>query len=540
MFACLYGLPSSAEPLIALARDFSPRLEVVTDRIVTIDLDGLDRLFGTPIAIANALRRTAADRGCFVHVAVAETRTAAMLLAQAHAGVTVVPPGGEAAVLAPLPLRTLELFSDSLVASSRAGQGRRPANTTSPSAASATRPSVGDSTRPSVSDSTRSSVANTTIPSVVSGFSRTRSATNLLTAQSLSILKRWGVKTLGELAALPSAELSERLGQTGIAWQRVARGQDVRPLVPHDEELRFEQSLELEWPIDGLEPLSFVLSRLLDPLSAALERADRAAAVLHVRLRLVTRGLHERSLQLPAPIRDPRVLRTLIILDLESHPPPAGIDVVTVAIEPTASRVVQGSLLSRAVPAAEQLSTLMARVGALMGEDRCGSATLVDSYRPGAFRMAPFCVNDSRPPIPDPCPPILAPRPPTPDSRSPTSDPRPPILAIRRFRTPVPARVTMHEGRPVSVWTDRRGIAGGRVARCTGPWRTSGEWWRPPSRDGSSHALARQASSSLHATSRASAGWNRDEWDVVLDDGSVLRIFEDRESGRWSVDGVID
>ena len=166
-------------------------------------------------------------------------------------------------------------------------------------------------------------------------------------------MARWGLRTLGELAALPAADLSERLGQDGIRWQRLARGEDTGPLVPALEEEPFEASLELEWPIADLEPLSFVLTRLLDPLCQRLEHRDRGAASLHLRLRLVTRDLHLRSLQLPAPMRDPKVLRTLLLLDLESHPAPAGIDAVTLSIDPTPGRIVQESLLTRALPAPE-------------------------------------------------------------------------------------------------------------------------------------------------------------------------------------------
>jgi hypothetical protein len=128
----------------------------------------------------------------------------------------------------------------------------------------------------------------------------------------------------------------------------------------------------------------------MEPLSAHLERRDRGAAVLHVRLHLVTRTVHERSLQLPAPMRDARALRTLALLDLESHPPDAAIDRVTVAVDPTPGRVVQFSLLTRPLPSPEQLSTLSARLAALMGEGRCGSPELVDNWRPGAFAMKPF------------------------------------------------------------------------------------------------------------------------------------------------------
>ena len=115
-----------------------------------------------------------------------------------------------------------------------------------------------------------------------------------------------------------------------------------------EPEERFEASLELEWPIEGLEPLSFVLTRLLEPLSTRLERRDRGAAVLHVLLDLVSRDVHARHLQLPSPIRDVRTLRTLALLDLESHPPAGAIDRVTIVIDPTPGRIVQHTLFTRA------------------------------------------------------------------------------------------------------------------------------------------------------------------------------------------------
>ena len=157
---------------------------------------------------------------------------------------------------------------------------------------------------------------------------------------------------------------------------------------------RFIQSIELEWPIEELEPLSFVFARLLDPLAVTLERADRAAAAIRVALRLVDKTTHARILQLPAPIRDPRVLRTLLLLDLESHPPSAGIDIVTIEIDPAPSRIVQFSLLERAIPSPETVATLTARLNALVGESRCGSPSLLDSHRPDAFEMQRFNPTD--------------------------------------------------------------------------------------------------------------------------------------------------
>ena len=95
-------------------------------------------------------------------------------------------------------------------------------------------------------------------------------------------------------------------GRRGSLLQQLARGARRAPLVPDPETPRFVQSMELEWPIDALEPLSFVLARLLEPLSEALERADRGAAALRLDLRLVDRTTIARVLQLPAAMRDPQ------------------------------------------------------------------------------------------------------------------------------------------------------------------------------------------------------------------------------------------
>jgi protein ImuB len=296
---------------------------------------------------------------------------------------------------------------------------------------------------------------------------------------------------------LPPDAVAARLGQPGVQLQRLAHGEDLRPLRPAVPEERFEQALDLEWPIDGLEPLSFVLGRLIEPLAAHLDRRGRGAAVLHVRLHLVTRAVHERALQLPTPIKDARTLRTLALLDLESHPPAAAIDRVVVAVDPTPARVLQFSLLTRPLPSPEQLSTLMARLSALMGEGRCGSPAAVDTWQPGAFAMKPFAPEKTGHGL------------------------RWPVgvngvaVALRRFRIPVPARVRVEQGRPIRVITDRRGLAGGGVRRCAGPWRTAGNWW----------------------TERT---WERDEWDVTLSDGATYRVFRDRGTDAWFLEGVLD
>jgi protein ImuB len=500
MFGILYAAEANAEMLAAVAREFSPRIEVCGPREVTLDLSGLARLFGDARSIAEELRRSAADRQLRIRVAIAATRTAARLLVRHRAGLTIVEPGTEAAVLATLPIDLLAAFI---------GDEEQPPNAEPPN------PKLRNA-KPSNQEPRERPNPNR---------AHEPGTRNL----ELGTLRRWGLRTLGDFTALPADAVAARFGQEGVRWQRLARGEDAMPLVPAVPEEQFEQALDLEWPIDGLEPLSFVLGRLLEPLSAHLARRDRGAAVLHVRLHLVTRELHERSLQLPAPMRDARTLRTLALLDLESHPPPAAIDRVVVAVDPTPERVLQFSLLTRPQPSPEQVSTLMARLSALMGEGRCGSPVTVDSWQPGAFALKPFAPVDSN------VVPAATRRSGVTDDafgrgfQSETADAlggsvsppgqapdgvHRPVVALRRLRVPVIARVQVEHGKPVRVTTDRRGLEGGRVDACAGPWRTSGAWWAD--------------------------GWDRDEWEVTLGDGATYRVFRGRDDGRWFVDGVVD
>src|SRR5438874_535970 len=294
LYACIYrpagreensaGSAGPASDVVAIASEFSPRYECHGADLVSIDVSGLERLLGPPRAIGGELQREAAARGVRAHIAVAATRMAALVLAIARPGLIVVPRGGEAAALAPMPIGVLEKVVD-------------------------------DDGTQSAQSAQKQGDHNKSARAAVAAF------------------KQWGIKTLGELAALPPADLAARVGKRALAWQAIARGEDVRPLVPTLAEERFEATLDLEWPIEELEPLSFVLTRLLEPLSTRLERRDRGAAVLHVLLRLVTPGADgsgretcARRLELPTPMRDVRALRTLALLDLESHPLPAAID----------------------------------------------------------------------------------------------------------------------------------------------------------------------------------------------------------------------
>jgi protein ImuB len=509
MFAALQASPATPlDVLVEVAQAFTPRFQVLGP-FVLLDVGGLSALFGTPGELGDAIHK--ACPACRA-VALGSTASAALLLACAREGLTVLETAAETAALADLPIEVLiEVTQARLAAATPVAAV--PAPSSAPGAP-VLAPSVGwrhprDTHQAHHIRRPRARAASADMRQALSALQ-----------QCGATLRRWGITCLGALAVLPRADVHARLGDLGVSWQRLACGTDEEPLVPWLADPVFEELLELEWPIEGFEPLSFVLARVLEPLSARLERADRGAVAIRTALHLTNREVHVRVIPLPAPMRDPRTLRTLVLLDLESHPPAAAIDRVQVRLEPTPGRVLQWTLFDRARPAPEQVATLMARLTALMGEGRVGSPARVDAWRPGAFAMAPWAppADDAAPPAPP----------------APASVP----LAFRRFRLPIPVRVRVDDGRPVRLTTDRRGVTGGAIVQSAGPWRTSGEWWATALER--EQGVGRREPGAGTRVQTRSQPWDRDEWDIAMADGTVYRLFVEREVGQWFLEGVFD
>jgi protein ImuB len=306
------------------------------------------------------------------------------------------------------------------------------------------------------------------------------------TGEILDTLDRWGIRTLHELAALPEIGVAERLGPEGVRLRKLARGEISAPLRRDDPAPEFAEALELEDPVELLEPLLFVLSRLLHQLCERLDRHALAALELRVALRLERGGEHARSLRLPAPVRNPATLLKLIHLDLAAHPPQAPVVAAAVSAQPSKPRSTQDGLFVPPAPEPEKLELTLARIAGIVGQGNVGSPQLVDTHRPGAFRVASAFTGVGQASA---CP----------------------VLAFRAFRPPLAATV---EGNPSPVFVAARGIRG-KVLEAAGPWRTSGDWW-------------------------TATPWARDDWDVALAGGALYRIYSEHFSGGWFVEGRYD
>ncbi|HEX5068669.1 MAG TPA: hypothetical protein VFV78_00530 [Vicinamibacterales bacterium] len=469
MICCLVRESDARAGLLAeIARACSPRVELHGDRAAVFDASGLSRVIGAPPEIAREVQALAEEQGIGVRIALAPTRVAAWLLAHGRTGITVVNQDQSRATLAALPVSVLACLPGIL--------------------------------------RIRGSLAK-----AAAEHARSRAVVQAVKNDAIATLLRWGLRTLGQVAALPRADVRTRLGDEGARLHQAACGEDADPLVPAGEAAAFLERMVLDWPIEGLEPLTFVLARLCDALSVSLERADRGAVSITTTLQLVSRESHQRTLNLPAPMRESKTLRTLILLDLESHPPSAGIDVVTVAATVVPGRIVQGSLLDRALPAPEQLATLTARLRALAGESRVGAPAVLNSHDDRGAGMQSFSVTPSASQA-------------MPAGTRPLNDAGPvrdrtgvPCAVVRRFRLPIAARVEVERGGPVRVIASSSAIPASDIVNRAGPWRSSGRWWSTDGR-----------------------AWDRDEWDVELAGGGCYRLARDRKSGAWEIEGEID
>ena len=475
---------STHAALLDCAQSFSPCVEDSACDTALLDLRGMASLFGSIHNIARAISERAIALGLQANVAIASNPDAALLAVRGFPGITVIAPGKEAEQLGSLPVEVL--FSDRIDGEEK------------------------------------------------------QSADSLL-----ETLHRWGIRNLRALAALPAIALSERLGQPGLHLQQLARGEASRTLVPIEAPLLFEEAVELEHPILLLEPLAFLLNRLLEQLCARL--GSRALATQELRLtlelsnhigiedefagiageshessserarsfappdsrgRLYLQGSRQtkfvRTLSLPLPMLDAKVFLKLLQLDLNAHPPGAPIIKIHLSAEPARPRSAQGGLFLPPSPEPEKLELTLARIAGMVGEQKVGALELLDTHHPEGFRMRRFVAEVAR----------KVPQKKNSDSKELQSA----ITALRRFRPALRASVTLQNGQPARVSCPKRKEVQGEVLWKAGPWRFSGDWW---DRD----------------------AWSRDEWDLALKNGeavSFYRLVHDLLGGEWFLEGSYD
>jgi len=238
----------------------------------------------------------------------------------------------------------------------------------------------------------------------------------------------WGIRSLADLSRLPQNDLAARMGDRGVWLQRLVRGAFERPLRPQLQAAVYEESADLEHPIQLREPLLFLIARFLHDLTARLKSQSLAAASLHLTL-----NGNRRTHSLPFPTRDVKLLLKLVEHSLERQPPEEPVSKVHLELVPTDPRRVQHGLFTPAVPEPEKLELTLGKIRGLVGEKNVGYPELFDTHRPGIARPTGI------------------------------------LLPFRYFRPPLEARVTAERL--------RTRMFQGKILQIAGPWRSSGDWW---------------------------------------------------------------
>lgn len=337
-------------------------------------------------------------------------------------------------------------------------------------------------------------------------------------------LARWGIRRLGELARLDIRAAGSRLGARAVELMRIARGECRTPLIARRPAETFAEAVELEWGVDSLEAMGFVMRPMIERAVERLELRGMAAGEIALALELDGRRRDIRRVALPAPTNEARTLLALILLNLEAAPPAAAVEAIRITVEPRAPRAAQADMFAPPCPAPERLHVTLARLAALCGPGKVGTLMPRNSYLPDAVELGLFAPR-----------PIVAPAPGSSQTGTAAADRGPaktPVaagvtvtqLAVRAIRPPHQVEVLCARGGALEFV--RGADFGGRVVSCAGPWRIV---------TAQSHT-----DNGGDDNRRGAPGTARDYYDVALEDGGVYRLLCDLGSSEWYVDGIYD
>jgi protein ImuB len=325
-------------------------------------------------------------------------------------------------------------------------------------------------------------------------------------AEIIAILRKWGIHTLGQLAALDKEELRARLGaEVGRMWER-ATGQANRLLKLVQPPETFDESFEFDHEIETAEPLLFMLRRFLEQLAVRLSAIYLVARELTLTITFSgdqtnasAARTYERVFKIPQPTNDVDLLFRMLHTHLENFKSEHPIVAVGLSAQPIRPVSQQFGLFETALRNPSQLYETLARLTALLGTKRVGTPVLEETHRPDAFRMEPFSWSPSRTGT-------FAAE--TAASTKKKKNAR--AVALRRFRPAAPAAVFISDNIPAHLQSEK---IRGEIIDQRGPYLLSGNWWDEKS-------------------------WARADYDIQLENGELVRAHE--SNGAWKLDGIYD
>jgi hypothetical protein len=305
-------------------------------------------------------------------------------------------------------------------------------------------------------------------------------------AEVVERLMLLGIERLGDLAALPHGPFVRRFGAAAASWHELARGIDRRPFVPRSHAVAIEASIFGEGRAVDEAQVFFALRMLLARVCADLARCGKRAGALHLALELEDAQTCTFDVPLAMPTANERTMFDMLRAKLEGTTFEAPI----VGLRVQARQLEEGgeaqALFSADDFDPQRVAVTIARLEAMLGERIARATTreahlLEDRFAYEQFESPRKAMFDH----------TEAPRELVPQLR---------LLEVREIA------VELRAGEPAMV--DQQ-----VVMQCVGPWR-----------------IAERA----HKPSPVA----RDEYDVVLEDGTFARIY--RQNTHWYLRGVYE
>lgn len=302
-------------------------------------------------------------------------------------------------------------------------------------------------------------------------------------------LRLLGIDRMGDLARLPHGPFVRRFGPDAARWHAWARGSDSTPFVPRGHAVAIEASIYGEGRADDEAQVIFALRVLLAQIASDLERCGKRAGSLALEIELEDAQTQAFDVPLATPTAHDRAMLDVVRAKLEGvtfAAPIVGLRVRAVRLEEGGEAV---ALFTGDEFDSQAVAVTIARLEAALGE------TVRRAHTRSAHALEERFVYErfempKRDMLAQELPPV-----------SETIVPQLRLLAVSEIE------VRMRRGEPAFVGTPPQA-----VLECAGPWRVDVGWFDAPV--------------------------SRDEYDVLLEDGELYRIY--RQGAHWYLRGAYD
>ncbi|MDQ6823061.1 MAG: hypothetical protein M3Z07_00980, partial [Candidatus Eremiobacteraeota bacterium] len=299
-------------------------------------------------------------------------------------------------------------------------------------------------------------------------------------------LRLLGVKNLGELARLPHGPFVRRFGKPAAAWHERACGVDPTPFIPRAHELHVDATLYGEGAAVQEDQVYFALRILIDRVCTDLLALGKGASLVHVSFESENGDIHLLPVGFAQATADPRPMLDVIRAKMEGltfTSPVTGLRMQALRLEENGT---PATLFAAGQADPQALSVALARLEAAL-ETGAKAAHVQPAHR----LEARFAYDRFVPPL------HAVPSATTAMCTSPQLR----LLSVREINVCTAGNAPAFVGSPPQA-----------VLECAGPWRIDDGWFEAPV--------------------------TRDEYDVLLEDGALYRIFRQGES--WYVRGSYD